>query len=85
MPESIIFPVNYNGTEKVFAMTASGFGNTRRFRIDIDGTTFTIEPNVDGFVRALLPPGFSGEVPEAGLLERIGVSWRGCCCRYIYR
>jgi hypothetical protein len=66
MPETITFPVNHNGTEKVFAMTTSGFGNARRFHIDIDGTTFTFEPNEEGAVRALLPPGFSGDVPEAG-------------------
>lgn len=67
----VTIPVDYGGTERTFEAEVQVWQYGHRFLVPVDGVDLVFERDDSGEYRAILPEGFTGKLPDRGLVQAI--------------
>jgi hypothetical protein len=71
MEEVLYIPVDYAGVEREFEARVQVWQYGHRWFIWVEGVELVFERDDSGEYRALTPEGYTGKLPDRGLVEAI--------------
>lgn len=71
MEKIIHIPVEYGGAEREFEAKVQFWQYGSRFLLSVDGVEMVFERDDSGDYRAIVTEGYSGKLPDRGLIEAI--------------
>jgi len=71
MEGAVIIPVEYAGMELEFEARIQVWQYGHRFFVPVDGVELVFERDDSGEYRALTPEGYTGKLPDRGLVQAI--------------
>ena len=71
MEGAVIIPVEYAGAEREFEARVQVWQYGHRFFVDVEGVELVFERDDSGQYRALTPEGYTGKLPDRGLVQAI--------------
>lgn len=71
MDEVVQIPVEYAGVEREFDARVQIWQYGHRFFVMVEGVELVFERDDSGQYRALAPEGYTGKLPERGLVQAI--------------
>jgi len=71
MGEMVTIPVDYNGDERTFEAEVQVWQYGHRFLVSVDGVDMVFERDDSGEYRAIVAEGFTGKLPDRGLVQAI--------------
>lgn len=71
MEHTVTIPVEYAGSEREFEARVQAWQYGHRFLVSVEEVELVFERDDSGAYRALTPEGFTGKLPERGLVQAI--------------
>ncbi|HEY8968911.1 MAG TPA: hypothetical protein VIM64_07455 [Puia sp.] len=71
MEQVVHIPVDYQGVEREFEAHVQVWQYGRRFFVQVEGVELAFERDDSGEYRALAPEGYTGKLPDRGLVQAI--------------
>jgi len=71
MEETVQIPIEYNGTEQTFEARVQVWQYGHRFFVAVGDVELTFEQDDSGDYRAMTPEGYTGKLPDKGLVQAI--------------
>jgi len=71
MEQVVHIPVDYQGVEREFEARVQVWQYGHRFFVQVEGVELVFERDDSGEYRALAPEGYTGKLPDRGLVQAI--------------
>jgi len=71
MEQNVHIPVDYQGVEREFEARVQVWQHGHRWFVMVEGVELTFERDDAGQYRALTPEGYTGKLPDRGLVQAI--------------